>query len=293
MTRLATKQRRLGAGEWLRLEKAELAYLEGGCLRFPYAEFFAPSLATPAYRKGLAAIGEEVILPVAWFVVRSPSALTVVDTGMPSPGVGTSLAARLRPLGIRPRDVDFVVLSHLHSDHIGGLIEPDSGEPSFPRAEHICHERDLAWWGSRAKPERAKELERIRPQLSSIATQEHRLVDDVHTSQCPGHTPGHLTVEIGGRGSHAEARLMADLFHLPTQLKHPELLSFADVIPNELLRRREEVMAGTRDKSPLTGFAHFPGHLGHLTRIDGRVCWRPYGFATHGDKLSERSISER
>jgi glyoxylase-like metal-dependent hydrolase (beta-lactamase superfamily II) len=263
------------AGRWLALRTADVAPLPCGELVYRTEEFFAPSRALPGYDSMAAEIGEQIKLPVACFLIRSATALILVDSGLPHRERRNRLVAKLAGLGVDPRDVDYVVLTHLHSDHVGGLVD-DSGRPAFPRALHLCHDRELRWHEGRTAQDRAgtsAPLNAVSPLLEPIAGTVTALTDDVVLTLCPGHTPGHLTIEIGRQRDRVDAWVIADMFHIPSQVRRPDLVGFADE-DGELVRQ-QRVEALARVRSTDVWFAsHLPGHVGRIVSGDGEARWR-------------------
>jgi glyoxylase-like metal-dependent hydrolase (beta-lactamase superfamily II) len=74
----------------------------------------------------------------------------LVDTG-PAGALGESgkLPSSLNALGVRPDSIDAVIVTHMHADHIGGLVA--GGRRNFPKAELYADRRDLAHWTDPAK----------------------------------------------------------------------------------------------------------------------------------------------
>src|SRR3954465_2067163 len=92
------------------------------------------------------------VLRVRAWLIGHPAGLVLVDTGIggptspthewvPSPGV---LVAALAELGVAPGDIPTVVITHVHDDHIGGLLDA-TGTPAFPNARHVLQRGDLEW----------------------------------------------------------------------------------------------------------------------------------------------------
>ena len=148
------------------------------------------------------------------FLLRTPAATLLLDTGMGpagSPlaavfGMGGRLQDELAAEGVAPEDVDVVVLSHLHPDHVGGSLR-DGARLAFPNARYLVNETD---WRAFHDPEVQRHFpfsfvaENITP-LETLGALElvggdHAVTDEVTLAPAPGHTPGHMTVWIESGG---------------------------------------------------------------------------------------------
>ena len=144
----------------------------------------------------------------AW-LIRHPAGVVLVDTGIGGPASPTaawvpepgSLIERLNELGIARGDIPTVVITHVHDDHIGGLLD-ENGEPAFPNARHIVQRADVEW--QRSLADENDEERAIWELLSPIGSAgmldvidgDHRLADGIELRHLPGHTPGHQIVNM-------------------------------------------------------------------------------------------------
>jgi len=197
------------------------------------------------------------------FLVRTPQHVVVVDTGF---GSGT-FRERLR---VAPEDVDHVVFTHLHWDHVGWST--DGTTPLFTRAEHHCHAIDWDYW---CGPDPVAETapgredfgaipapERLAPLAQSIhrhAGERTEIVPGVTLRLAPGHTPGHCIVELDG------AVILADAGPNPAQLLSDGWTSMTDEDPELARATRARLADELRDSGTLIAMTHHP-HMGRLTR---------------------------
>lgn len=221
------------------------------------------------------------------FVVNTGDTLVLIDTGggkAMGPTVG-SLAANLKAAGIAAGDVDAVLITHIHPDHVNGLLTPD-GKAAFPKAEVIVSEADFKFWtpveAGEAAPEAAKpSFAAARAAMAPYAgkvTQfsgEKEVVKGITSVPTPGHTVGHTAFRIASGKS--QLLVWGDLVHAASlQFLHPEWSFAFDTDRSLAVESRKKVfdMMAT-DRTPVVG-AHlpFPGH-GYVLKTQ-----RGYGFAT-------------
>ena len=155
-------------------------------------------------------------------LVRHRERLALVDVG----GFGQRLLLqdRLSERHLTPADVTDVLLTHSHYDHaINWLL--------FPNAKIVISQDELKWaleqpWGETYVPELYVRELRQSPRLREVATGDN-VFPGITAHMTPGHTPGHVSVEIASRGERAV--ITGDLFHHPLGFAHPDWEDVADV----------------------------------------------------------------
>jgi glyoxylase-like metal-dependent hydrolase (beta-lactamase superfamily II) len=221
------------------------------------------------------------------FLVRTPDHLIVIDTGigggsLPELPIG-SFPERLAAAGVEPADVDTVIFTHLHFDHVGWST--DGQRPLFARAQHHTHAIDWAYYyGPDPHPETGPGRDdfgaipapdRLAPLARSIALHDGdrtEIVAGVTLRLAPGHSPGHCIVELASGGERAV--LLADAAHNPAQLLSDGWSSLTDVDPEAARRTRAALADELAGSGALITMTHDAGNaFGRLERVDGEHRW--------------------
>ncbi|WP_075222436.1 MBL fold metallo-hydrolase [Acuticoccus yangtzensis] len=265
--------RRFTLGDWV-----VTALSDGG---FPMPARLFPELS----EEDFAALLEDAFLPpeavpaaVNAFMLQQGGRTILIDTGAAG-GMGPSLGKlpeNMAAAGVAPEDVETVLLTHMHGDHIGGLVAPD-GAAVFPNAQVIVAERELSFWTDPAQADAIPEPQRgtVAAVQGVQAAYEGRLttfaeggavIDGVEPVALYGHTPGHTGFRISGGGE--ELLIWGDIIHAaPLQLPSPEVYIGFDVTPEEAVATRQRIMEEVAEERIMVAGMHlpFPG-FGHLSR---------------------------
>ncbi len=187
----------------------------------------------------------------------------------------TGLAAA----GVRVEDIDFVMCTHLHADHVGWNTRLQDGRwvPTFPNARYLISRGEFDYWADRhlrtpSPPFGDSVLPVVEAGKADLVSDDHALDDHVRLLPTPGHTPHHVAVAFGRGGD--DAVMPGDLMHSPIQARYPELSPSYDFDREASTRTRRaflERYCGTRT---LCCTAHFPSpSVGRITRWgDGFRC---------------------
>jgi len=222
--------------------------------------------------------GESWRLPCTSFLVRSAGVTILVDTGVGPPGLWDWTAERegelpdaLTRLGVKPRDVDIVFLTHLHIDHVGWNTDLE-GVALFPRARYVVHRDSLAF--ARRQDGRAH-VQRCVVALEDrfeTTTEEVELARGVTAFVLPGHYPGHMGMRLVSE--EREAVLLADTAVHPALPHEPGWVYVSDAEPAVCAATRHAVVPELVDRDVLVACGHYPGSgIGRLVTRDSRVVW--------------------
>jgi glyoxylase-like metal-dependent hydrolase (beta-lactamase superfamily II) len=226
-------------------------------------------------------------LVVNTFLLHLPDRLVLVDGGCGAamgPTLGR-LAGNLAAVGVRPEDIDSILVTHLHPDHIGGLVDA-AGQAVFRNAELIVHEADATYWSDDAVLAQAPDgMEKqfvllSRATLAAYRDRTRRVTDGdplagITAVPAPGHTPGHTGWLISSGG--AALLIWGDIVHLPgIQFAHPEAGMAFDVDGAQAIATRRRIMdMAATDRLRVAGMhMDFPG-FGHVVRAGGAYAFVP------------------
>jgi glyoxylase-like metal-dependent hydrolase (beta-lactamase superfamily II) len=169
----------------------------------------------------------------------------------------------LNAAGFTPDDIDFVMCTHLHVDHVGWNTRLENGRwvPTFPNARYVFAKQEYDhWFEQNAKTEIPPFVDSVLPVVEArrheLVGNDHQIGDHVRIVPTPGHTPGHIAVAMG-RGKD-DAVFSGDLMHSPLQTLYPELSIKFDVDPAKAATTRRSFLERYCDTDTLCCTAHFP-----------------------------------
>jgi glyoxylase-like metal-dependent hydrolase (beta-lactamase superfamily II) len=260
---------------------------------FPAQEFF-PTLTTDVLEANLHwlrpdCIDEEgrVILCVQSYLVRTRHHNILIDACVgnhksrphrPKWHMMTSdrYEKNLAATGLGVGDIDYVMCTHLHADHVGWNTRLDNGRwvPTFPKAKYLFSDRELAHWAEKEKADPAAHpwitdsvLPIVAANRCETVRSDHELSDLIRLMPTPGHSIDHFAVHVGKAGQ--DALIAGDMIHSPLQARYPELGMRADHDSAEAGRSRRRVLERFCDSPTLLCTVHFPSpSMGRITRWD-------------------------
>jgi glyoxylase-like metal-dependent hydrolase (beta-lactamase superfamily II) len=228
----------------------------------------------------------EWVSPYICLVINTGKHRVLVDTGADglSPDTGR-LLQNLKSEGIKPDDIDTIILTHGHPDHIGGNTDSE-GKLTFPKARYFMWKDEWDFWTSKEAElkldEHAREVllgfarQNLPPIQGQIDLIDHEaeIVPGLRAIAAPGHTPGHIALEI----SSGSQRLLyiADTVLHPIHVQQPEWHATVDLGPEQIeaTRRRIFTKAATERALVLAFHFPFPG-LGHIVQKRQGWQWHP------------------
>jgi glyoxylase-like metal-dependent hydrolase (beta-lactamase superfamily II) len=194
------------------------------------------------------------------------------------------LVERLDQAGHKPEDIDVVVLTHGHPDHIGGLTE--AGQVAFPKARYVFGAAEFDFWKRGENVREARKFNRelfvkICAPLADRATfikPGDEVVPGIRAVDAAGHSPGLMAYQIESEGK--QFLISADTFgHYVMSLQRPEwLLDVDDDKPKAVATRKRMLDMIATDKLFIAGFhMPFPG-IGWIEKTQGGYRWVPVGY---------------
>ncbi|CCD99591.1 putative metallo-beta-lactamase superfamily protein [Bradyrhizobium sp. STM 3809] len=225
---------------------------------------------------------DTLMLCVQSYVVKTPHHTILIDSciGNDKPRArpvwnmktDDSYMRALAAAGISVDDIDVVMCTHLHTDHVGWNTRLDNGRwvPTFPNARYVFAQAEYDYWvAQNDKAEVPAFADSVLPvveaQRADIVSDGFVIGDHVRLLPTPGHTPGHVAVAIGK--ARDEAVFAGDLIHSPLQLAYPELSPKFDVDPKQAAVTRRGFLDRYCDTPTLCCTAHFPSpSAGRITR---------------------------
>lgn len=191
----------------------------------------------------------------------------------------TAFLESLAEIGFARDEVDTVICTHLHFDHVGWntVLEDGDWVPTFPNARYVfCREEWEHWERVGPTGSDAQALERsllpiTKAGLADLLEPEAEVAPGITLRHTPGHTPGHVSVRIESRGE--RALITGDFAHHPVQLAEPSWSFARDTDPSQSEATRRRFLAETADTDVLVIGTHFAPPTAGYVVTDGDT-WR-------------------
>lgn len=217
-----------------------------------------------------------VILCIQSYLVRTRHHTILVDTCVGNhksrPGrpfwhqmASDRYERNLASVGVSVDDIDIVMCTHLHADHVGWNTRLENGRwvPTFPKARYLFGQKELDYWSGRHRetPDAVpwmgdSVLPVIEAKRAELVASDHQLDDDVILLPTPGHTPDHFSVRVGRKDR--DAIITGDMIHSPLQVPYPEIGMFSDYDRPLGGETRRRVLSMCCDTPTILCTAHFP-----------------------------------
>lgn len=268
------------------------AAIRDGGGRYPLAVLLT-NLPTNIYEPWLRARGEDIAtadLPFTCLFVDTGRERVLIDTGIGAESAGPTpgrLLDLLKSIGVGPEQIDIVILSHAHPDHVGGILMAD-GRAAFPRARYVMSQREWDFWSSSTEVAEQRMDESLKASMLGAVRKyvfplrerleflkgEAEIVAGVKAIEAFGHSPGHMAIEINSEGE--KLLFVADAMLHPLNLQYPDSRSAMDHIPTEMVATRLRLFEKAAKEKCLVSTAHFafPG-LGRVLQKGDRWEWQP------------------
>jgi glyoxylase-like metal-dependent hydrolase (beta-lactamase superfamily II) len=210
-------------------------------------------------------------IPVNCFLLRGPGGVTLVDSGGGS-GMGEAFGqarAQLKAAGIEPDQIDRVLLTHLHPDHLLGLLE--NGAPFLPRAHVLVPATDLAYFTDASirssLPENARgAFDLTQALMQAYGDRLHSIPEGqiagplagIEAMPLPGHTPGHTGYLI--RGGNDTLLIWADTIHVESlQPAEPQIGLIFDTDRAQAVQTRQSILERSAEANWVVTGSHVFG----------------------------------
>jgi glyoxylase-like metal-dependent hydrolase (beta-lactamase superfamily II) len=223
----------------------------------------------------------QCVSAIQTWLLRSGGRTILVDTGVGNhkdrpyapvwSRMDTGFLDNLAAAGVQPEDVDLVINTHLHIDHVGWNTRLDGRTwvPTFPNATYLMPKRDFDFWNpaNDHKPVLGRGNQNVfedsvapvhEAGLTQLWDDTYRIDENLRLDLAPGHTPGSsvLTLESGGD----RALFVGDLVHTALQIIEPELNSCFCEDPVQSRATRHKLLGRAADDNALVFPAHLGGH---------------------------------
>jgi len=275
----------------IKVGNAEVIALNDGVARRPLGEEFVKNAPLTEVKALLASQGlptDYIDIPFTAFLVVSGGRRILMDTGFADNGGPTTgrLLTNLAAAGFKPEDIETVLISHYHGDHINGLRRKD-GSLVYPNAKVMVPEPEHAFWMNdatmNARPEAQRggfmAARRVFAQMPADKlvrfTPGAEVVPGIHSVAAYGHTPGHTLFELSSAGQ--SFKYVGDLTNVPALfVRNPDWAVTFDMDADAARQVRRATLQRIVQSNAIVGGFHFPfPAFGRVAAQDNGYAFQP------------------
>ena len=277
----------------------ECVSVSDGALNYPPESFFAnvplERVAEALHKRNLPTA--QIMTPYSCLFIDTGEHRVMIDTGAGElgahaadvfPGLDHStsvtglLPENLRAAGMGPLEIDTVVITHAHPDHVGGMLD-EAGELVFSNAHYFISREEWDFWTSDAATTNApavmvdtarRNLDPLKERLTLIEDSSE-VVPGVRVIATFGHTPGHIALSVASGGE--QLGYVSDAVLYPLHLEHPEWLPVFDILPEQASASKRRIFDLAAEEDALVFAHHFPPfpNLEYVRKQEQRWRWQP------------------
>jgi glyoxylase-like metal-dependent hydrolase (beta-lactamase superfamily II) len=272
--------------------------ISDGNLNYSVESFFANApldlVQTALHQRGFPTT--QITSPYTCLFINTGQHQVLIDTGAGNIGASASqifpnldhstsrtgtLLLNMRASGIHPDNVDVVIITHAHPDHLGGTLN-EEGDLIFANAHYFISRAEWEYWTSDTAARSAipmaqiirRNLEALRDRVTFIE-EGREIVSGLHTIATPGHTAGHLAVSVASDGAYLLH--VSDAALHPLHLEYPAWVPVFDIAPHQAIKSKQHIFDHAAEHHALVFAHHFPPfpNLGYVTKQTDGWRWEP------------------
>jgi glyoxylase-like metal-dependent hydrolase (beta-lactamase superfamily II) len=284
---------RFGVGEF------ECVSVSDGALNYPPESLFSnvPLEHVEEALRQLDLPTSQVMTPYTCLYIDTGEHRVLVDTGAGDlgahaaqvfPGLDHStsvtglLLENLRDSGVEPSEIDTVVITHAHPDHVGGTLE-ETGGLVFPNTNYFISGEEWGFWTSDEATTKAppfmvdaarRNLGPLKDRLTLVEVASE-VVPGVRAIATAGHTPGHIALSVASEGE--QLLHVSDAVLYPLHLEHPKWTPVFDMLPEQASTSKRRIFDLAAEEDALVFAHHFPPFpsVGRVRKQEQGWRWQP------------------